>query len=104
MRGVLHDFPDDKCQLILSNIAAAMSNDSVLLIDEMVLPDRDIHWQAASMDLQMLSYLGSQERTRSHWSELTRPVGLSIENVHVHNQTAYESLLVLVKDQPPKSC
>ncbi|CAG8180229.1 unnamed protein product [Penicillium salamii] len=103
MRGVLHDFPDDKCQLILSNIAAAMANDSVLLVDEMVLPDKNIHWQAASMDLQMLSYLGSQERTRSHWSELTRSVGLSIQNVYFHKPTAYESLLVLIKDHRPIS-
>lgn len=47
MRNVLHDHPDDKCQIILKQTMSAMENDSVILIDEMALPDTGIHWQAA---------------------------------------------------------
>ena len=95
MRGVLHDFPSHKCQEILLNTAAAMGTESVLLLDEMVLPNKGVHWTATSMDLQMLSWLASQERTRSQWDALLKSAGLEIIDVYAHRASAYESLIVV---------
>lgn len=95
MRGVLHDFPDHKSREILRNTAAAMGPESVLLLDEMVLPDQGVHWMAASMDLQMLAWLASQERTRTQWEELLKSVGMEIVDVYAHRPSAYESLIVV---------
>ncbi|GAB1212356.1 hypothetical protein ATERTT37_001494 [Aspergillus terreus] len=95
MRGVLHDFPDPKSREILRNTAAAMGPESVLLLDEMVLPDQGVHWMAASMDLQMLAWLASQERTRTQWEELLKSVGMEIVDVYAHRPSAYESLIVV---------
>ncbi|KAL4891057.1 S-adenosyl-L-methionine-dependent methyltransferase [Aspergillus ambiguus] len=95
MRGVLHDFPDDKSRAILKNLAAAMGPDSVLLIDEIVLPDKDVHWIAASIDMQMMSWLASGERTRRQWEALFESVGLSMVDVHAHRAGQYESLMVV---------
>ena len=39
IRNVLHDWPDEKCKLILENIKSAMTSESVVLIDEMVIPN-----------------------------------------------------------------
>jgi demethylsterigmatocystin 6-O-methyltransferase len=95
MRGVLHDFPDHKSREILRNTAAAMGPESVLLLDEMVLPDQGVHWMAASMDLQMLAWLASQERTRTQWEELLKSAGMEIVDVYAHRPSAYESLIVV---------
>ncbi|PYH88929.1 O-methyl transferase B [Aspergillus ellipticus CBS 707.79] len=97
MRGVLHDFPDAKCKEILANLVAAMGPDSAILIDEMVLPDKNISWVATGMDLQMMANLGSQERTRSHWRKLLASVGLQVNEVILHGVDAYQGVTVATK-------
>ena len=44
MRTVLHDWDEENSIKILKNTAAAMGADSQLLIDEMALPNKDVHW------------------------------------------------------------
>lgn len=39
----MHDYPDDKCRTILQHTVAAMSADSVVLLDDVVLPDHGAH-------------------------------------------------------------
>lgn len=42
LRNVLHDWPDDKCRLILSHLASAMTSDySKIILNELVLPDKN---------------------------------------------------------------
>ncbi|KMU78412.1 O-methyltransferase [Coccidioides immitis RMSCC 3703] len=48
LRQVLHDWPNDKCKVILENIKAGMSQDSTLLIDEMVISERNAPWRGDS--------------------------------------------------------
>jgi demethylsterigmatocystin 6-O-methyltransferase len=43
MRNIIHDYPEDKAILILKNTIAAMAPDSVILIDDIVLPDSGVH-------------------------------------------------------------
>ena len=44
LRNVMHDYPDYKCAIILRQIMDVMDKDSVILIDEMVLPNKGAHW------------------------------------------------------------
>ena len=39
MRNIMHDYLDPKCIEILQNIKTAMTEDSVILIDDMMLPN-----------------------------------------------------------------
>jgi demethylsterigmatocystin 6-O-methyltransferase len=56
---VLHDWDDEKSLEILKNLVPAMGPDSLILIDEMVLPNTGVHWWSAWMDLHMLTILGA---------------------------------------------
>ena len=96
LRGVLHDFPDDKCQLILRNIIAVMGKESSILIEEMVLPSSGVHWQATQVDLTMMCALGGVERTEDQWRELLDAVGLKIAKVLVHKPSVHESVIEAV--------
>ncbi|KAM7200828.1 S-adenosyl-L-methionine-dependent methyltransferase [Rhypophila sp. PSN 637] len=78
LRNILHDWPDDKCLEILARLKEAFGPESQILIDEMVLPDRGVPWQAASIDLTMMASLGSRERTSGEWKSLLDKAGLEI--------------------------
>lgn len=52
-RNVLHDWPADKCVEILRNIVPAMTAESRILIDEMVLPENGAPWRATQQDFIM---------------------------------------------------
>ncbi|KAL4811693.1 O-methyl transferase B [Aspergillus spinulosporus] len=97
MRGVLHDWPDDKCQKVLQNIATAMGSRSTLLIDEYVLPEMNVGRYATGLDMLMLASLGAQERTRSQWVDLVESVGLKVTDIKPHREGEYASLIVAVK-------
>lgn len=70
MRGVPHNHPPHKVRQIFERIREAMALDSVLLVDETVLPDRDVGFIAASIDLTMLGAFASMERTEVEWLSL----------------------------------
>ena len=57
------DWPDARCLTILERIKAAVAPDSVLLVDEMVVPARNAHKIATQVDLTMLSNLAAEERS-----------------------------------------
>ena len=65
MRNIMHVYLDPKCIEILQNIKTAMTEDSVILIDDMVLSNQSSHWLAASLDLVMMSCLGLWKGWRS---------------------------------------
>jgi len=96
LRNILHDYPDDKCQLILHNIIEAMSSESLILIDEMVVPDKGISWQAAQMDLLMMSAFGSLERSKQQWHKLLNDAGLKILNVLTYTTSLQNSVIMAV--------
>lgn len=97
LRRILHDWPDSDSLKILGNLAAAMTANSRILIDEVVLPDVNAHWQAAMQDLAMGIELGGKERTRAQWESLVLQAGLQIAHVHTYNQVLYNSVIVLEK-------
>lgn len=96
MRAVLHDWPDEKCRIILQNIIPAMDKKSVILLDEMVLPDTDVHWHATQIDMTMMGSLAAVERTHAQWTSLLDSVGLKITNIYTYTPSIYESVMAVV--------
>ncbi|KAE9369977.1 S-adenosyl-L-methionine-dependent methyltransferase [Stipitochalara longipes BDJ] len=95
LRAVLHDWPDAKCQEILRNIISAMGTDSAILLDEMVLPETKVHWEAAQIDMTMMACVAARERTRSEWEKLLGSVGLVVEEVWTYTPSVYESVMLV---------
>lgn len=62
LHTVLHDWDDEKSIDILTNLPDAMSSDSRILIDDMVLSNTGVHWWSTCLDLHMLTMLGAWER------------------------------------------
>ena len=82
LSNVLHDWPDDKCQLILSNLASAMTPGySKILLNELVLPDQGCSLVAAQIDINMMANLAATERSEWQWRDLVDSVGLKIEKI-----------------------
>lgn len=94
MRNILHDYPDDKCCVILRNTMMAMGKQSKIIIDEMVLPESNVSWQATQLDLAMFCRHAAMERTQTQWQTLLDLVGLKIVKTYVYGPEVHESVLV----------
>ncbi|KAI1141460.1 S-adenosyl-L-methionine-dependent methyltransferase [Hypoxylon sp. FL0543] len=92
-RGVMHNHPDHKIRQILLNTKAAMAPESVLLLDEWVLPESGVNAYAASMDLTMMVAFAAMERSEAHWREILADVGLNIVKIYRYNPVSYESVM-----------
>jgi demethylsterigmatocystin 6-O-methyltransferase len=84
LRNILHAWPDEKAIIILQNFIPALGPESRILIDDMVLPNEKVHWQAASIDLVMMAALASKERTDEQWRALVEAAGLQILEIFYH--------------------
>lgn len=71
-----------------------MDKDSQILIDEMVLPNSGVHWQATQLDLTMMAALGSMERTIEQWYELLEKAGLKIIQIYTYTPLLHDSIIV----------
>ena len=73
-----------------------MAPDSLLLIDEMVLPNTGVHWQQAQLDMLMMATLGARERTEEQWYRLAEEAGLSINKVYPYTVSLRDSIIEAV--------
>ena len=96
MRNVLLDYPDDKCRIVLHHTAAAMTKDSVILIDDMILPNKKASWQATQIDITMMSALASKERSQKQWSSLLESAGLRIAKICTYTKELQDSIVVAI--------
>ena len=99
MRNIMHDYSDDKCIQILHQIKSAMTDDSVILIDEMVLPNEGSHWLAATLDLMVMSSLGAMERTEKQWQSLLGAAGFKVESVFTYTEDVRDSVIVAIPQE-----
>lgn len=94
MRGVLHDHPANKAREILERTKQAMRPAySVLLIDEMILPEAGVSLAASSIDLTMMSSVGGLERTEAQWRDTFAEVGLELVAATMYNSPSYEGVM-----------
>ncbi|KAF2236503.1 S-adenosyl-L-methionine-dependent methyltransferase [Viridothelium virens] len=100
LRAVLHDWSDEACVSMLSNLKPAMDLQSRILIDEQVLPDQSVDRIAAGMDLTMMACFGSKERTESQWKNMLDDVGLLIERQRRYEgRVGYETVMTVRKKE-----
>ena len=102
IRRVLHDWPMASAQGILANLAAAMSLDSRILVDEVVLSETNVNPTVAMTDVALMLQWAGVERTRSDWDELVEGVidangnkRLEVESVHEYGKESHECIIVL---------
>lgn len=79
--------------MLLESIKAAMRPGSVLLVDEMVLPEENVNYMAASIDMTMLLAFASMERTEVQWKSLFETVGLKLVRTYTYSPSTYESVM-----------
>ena len=70
-----------------------MADISLILVDEMVLPDTNASWQATQLDLTMMAALGSLERTQEQWQKLLQSAGLKILKIYPYNVSVHDSII-----------
>ena len=69
--SILHDWSDEESKKILQQLVGVMEKGySKILLQEMVMPDRDAHWQLTSLDFVLLTHFGTKERTVQEWKTL----------------------------------
>ncbi|PHH80235.1 hypothetical protein CDD82_1894 [Ophiocordyceps australis] len=93
LRHVLHDWPDEECLVILKHLKDAMGPESLILIDDMVLPDTGVHERAAALDLLLMSSHGAKERTADDWRALTTAAGLRIQSIETYFPRRHSSII-----------
>ncbi|KAK5129289.1 hypothetical protein LTR08_003619 [Meristemomyces frigidus] len=82
MRSILHDWDDDKCRAILSNIVSAMRKGySRLIINDWVLPDTGARLYPCMQDINMMALFSAMERSESHFVSLVESVGLKVVRI-----------------------
>jgi SAM-dependent methyltransferase len=85
LKSVIHDWNDERSEVILRNCSAAMHPRAKLLLVERIVP---LHLQAsaahraiARADLNMLVGLGGQERTEDEYRSLLSATGFQLRGV-----------------------
>ena len=91
--NICHNYSDEDCRRILAQTTRAMGEESVVLLHEFVLRDRNAQRRASLIDWTMLMHAGGLERTHSHWSDLLRSVGLEMVKVWPPRNTDGKSVI-----------
>ncbi|KAF2720474.1 S-adenosyl-L-methionine-dependent methyltransferase [Polychaeton citri CBS 116435] len=89
LHSVLHDWDDDSCVRILTQLRDAMTvgkESSKLLICEYVVPNEGAKWPITSMDWLMMALGAVRERTEAQFEELLRQAGLKVTGVWIGDQ------------------
>lgn len=81
LRLILHDWADKQARIILSHIRDAMAPDSLLLVNEHVLPEIGAPHSLALADLHMMTLLGAKERVEKEWRKLLESSGFEVRKV-----------------------
>ncbi|KAK2591048.1 hypothetical protein QQS21_011262 [Conoideocrella luteorostrata] len=94
LRNILHAWGNATCVKILINAKAGMTDQSFILIDEIVLPERDATAQGAQHDMEIMTCVGGIERTKIQWENLLKDVGLKIHEVVKYDEDYENSLII----------
>jgi len=81
MRHIIHDWEDERSQLILRNCRKAMGPDARLLLIESVIPPGNAPFFGKWLDVNMLVIPGGQERTEAEYRALYQAAGFRLTRV-----------------------
>lgn len=101
LRNIFHNHADDRCVTMLKSLADAMADDSVILLDELVLPTIGANPRAIDLDWTMMSLFSSKERTLADWKDLLARAekGLSVRRVVEYQEGYHYSIIEVVKER-----
>ncbi|KAI0106537.1 S-adenosyl-L-methionine-dependent methyltransferase [Hypoxylon sp. NC0597] len=91
------DWSDKYARPILGYVRDAMDKDSLLLIDELVVPDRGARRYETQLDLAMLAMLNAEGRTEEHWKRLLAEVGFEVKDMVFYEEEAREAIIIAKK-------
>ncbi len=84
LRMILHDHIDENSIKILQHLALVMGKESVILLDEMVLPPEHVDEVSMQADLDMMAFHSAMERSEEQWAKLVGAAGLNINKVVIY--------------------
>jgi len=82
MKMILHDWNDDECVHILSNIYKASESGARVLVVEHIVPEPHIPHFSKLFDIHMLCTLTGRDGTVREFSELFEKAGLKLVKTH----------------------
>ena len=82
MKMILHDWSDEECIQILSNISKTSNNGARVFVVEHIVPEPHIPHFSKLFDIHMLCALTGRERTVKEFSELFNKSGLKFVKTH----------------------
>lgn len=92
----MRDYPGEKAVEILKNIVSTFSPNSMILIDDMVIPATGTHWHATRVDMTMMSVLASRERTIEQWHVLLEKAGLKVNQIYTYTESLRDRIIECV--------
>lgn len=103
-RQILHNFDDAACVRILESQIPALSPNSVVVVDDKVLPDNKppvgtpgIEYTAA-LNISMKVMFDAQERRETRWRSLLDQAGLEIKGIRKF--TRFDDAVILATKKP----
>ncbi|KAF2164143.1 hypothetical protein M409DRAFT_56850 [Zasmidium cellare ATCC 36951] len=96
MRNVLHDWSNEPAAKILQQLRPAMTADSVVVIDEIVIPPTGANHKLLHYDFAMMSTASSMERTEKQWRALVESCGMKLRDIWVYDEDMQWALIVAV--------
>jgi hypothetical protein len=81
IKHVIHDWSDEEATEILKAIRRAASEDSKILLIELLIPDDGKPSWTMLIDILMLANLTGRERTRDEYNQLLAAAGFRLEKV-----------------------
>jgi hypothetical protein len=82
MKMILHDWSDDECVKILSNIHKAAPAGGRVLVVEHVVPGPEVPHFSKLFDIHMMCALTGRERTEKEYADLMKKAGLQYVQTH----------------------
>ncbi|KAL9637563.1 MAG: hypothetical protein Q9204_001823, partial [Flavoplaca sp. TL-2023a] len=80
------------------NVKDAMDTESVLLLDDKVVPDIGASMTASALDLSMMCLFASMERTEKQWRALVESVGMRVDGLWTYTEDVRDSVLLVRKE------
>ena len=78
LKYIIHDWDDERAIMILKNCRQAMAENGRVLLVEMVIPAGNAPSPGKFLDLEMLLYFHSRERTEAEYRDLLQQAGLEL--------------------------
>ena len=93
---LFYSWNDEPSKVILGSVAKAVAPDSVVIVDDVVMPQVGASWKQSSMDLAMMTMLAAVERTENHFAQLLQESGLKLRNVVTYDKDYGDSFIIAV--------